>query len=241
MAINPTEAEFYMLHDRRPEYDVLGLTTQELQQYDPDPEATLELKRLRYSRHKELDPSWPNSDPCKRDIFKSIDLRMPPDLVAKSSAFHGNMPSIKPHYHLIRDFCDLYYYVVSAAWRTALETLEPDVHEFFPHELHFTDGAMSDHFVFRERRCLDRFLDPEHSDVVRWLRKSDGVLLWEFPATGAPPKKISAFRRLTVNRHWVRQRPEDVPYAFVSPLLAKKVSPLLPNDTQLIPVALTGQ
>ena len=70
---------------------------------------------------------------------------------------------------MIEDFTDTRhrtYVVVSATWKQAIESLEPDTHQFLPHTFQFTDGVVDGHFILRLGGTLDLQLPSFNADAV---------------------------------------------------------------------------
>jgi hypothetical protein len=233
------DAEFYILYDNRIDEELFGAWNIDpaqyvaidsepivtITQYDPNPAATREIRRLRLARHKQLHP-----DQKFAGVYNLSDdpsVPMSPEMVAKSSAFHGDFPLTKPHYNAIRDFSGSACYVVSDEWKAAIESVEPNVHQFFPHELCFSRVVKSNYYVFR---CCQK--------SAVWRIDVSGKKSWDFspPLTRFGEPRIAIPRLLLVGRHWVEQlQGGDL---FVSSSLARKLHPLLPAETKLSAVTL---
>jgi hypothetical protein len=125
-----------------------------------------------------------------------------------------------------RDYRRIEYYVVSAAWREAVESVEPNVHDFLPLTLEFrTPKRVTSHsvFVMRTRTILLQRIPLKYE-----LRFSNPSI-----NPSSLPFDTAAIR----NRHWFRTPDaEDSHDFFVSAALAQRLRPLLPNDVHLIPV-----
>ena len=162
-------AEFYFLHDGRGEFELIY----NLNQVEADPQETTRLAREIARRRMAVDPDW-TAYAIAPAYFDLPNVAMDPELVLAATAFAAPRPAVLAH-------CDglinptegqtsAYYDVVSADWKAAIESLEPGVHQFFAHELRFSDGVVADRFVFRCRAQIEN---------APWNYRVDSVLdLW---------------------------------------------------------------
>jgi hypothetical protein len=232
------EAEFYIFLFRLREARVrtpsnYDGTFDNLQQRD-DPEAR-RVFRARLARRMDLDPRFrPAGTPV--DHFDDPNLPMTADLFPDYTAFAKPKPEALPHYGLPDE--RTYFWppraVVSPQWKTAVEALEPGVHEFFAHELRFEDATVTDHFLFRARQRVD-FLDFDACADVKIETEWDGARVFRLAPAGVRPRRVVGRREPLRGRHWV----PSAGHGFVSPALAERLWPLLPPGAELAPIELT--
>ena len=237
------DGDFFMLKDGRAEMNVLSGRTirvpetedsQLYDQHDHDPARSKELSMARRQRLRELE-SIPDLTRPSYTLFRDRRFRFDPSLISNPSHFYGPPPQAAIHYDILTDFSveplvglngDLHqttcqYDFVSNEWKAAVESLEPGVHEFFPHELEFSSYTMYGHFIFRDCLELD-FVDLERSGPGGVQRTPLGGLTVAYDPVG-----LAARGEVVAGRHWIRQIGVDFP--FVSRALALKLLPLLPE------------
>lgn len=115
------------------------------------------------------------------------------------------------------------YHFVSAAWKEAIEAVEPGVHEFHPLEVRFADKSFH-HFIFRPMHFGDPadFVDSYVSESYLDLR----------------PPNFMIKRDAVAGKHfiWSCSNTSMLPtYMFLSRELAQRLQPLLANNIFLIP------
>jgi hypothetical protein len=242
------DAEWYLLADRREELGIYfwrqlyeGPGYEANRQYDADPVASEKLRKARadYTRSNSTH-AW---------------LPCPPELVPRRTAVRMNVPDYPIHYEPVSNFGAEpggnnwpYHqiWIVSDGWKKAIEELEPAVHEFFPHEIQFDDGVLTNFWVFREGPAIDVIdharsqLDEPQGEYPGWpINEGSSV----FAMNDDDSRKLLCVRRVAVEgRHWIRYGP------FVSRALAIKLNPLLPcrwpqtpstNATRFCPVSVS--
>lgn len=227
------DGEFFIVSDMRQGGESLSIR----RQYDPDPQETEAIKARRMAYYRTFEPDWTPYE--SHDLFhQRYPGRYPtlppimPDMVHKSSGFKRPKPKRGPDELLkfpILDQATLgpsgshfnfeYYLLVSSEWKAAVESLEPGVHEFFAHDVIFSDGIWP-RYIFRDRQdidCLDQEArEPTTFDISRGRYT------------------IQAKRAALAGRHWVRQ--SGWYYNFVSRDLALLLLPLLPRLVKFMPI-----
>ena len=241
------DGEFFMLQDQRDEADLLSGRTirvpgtedsQLYDQHDRDPDRSKELSMARLQRLRELDP---NPDPTRPpySLFDDRRFRFDAGLLSETSHFYGPPPQQEIHYDFLTDFAREPivgrdgklseaaggYRFVSEEWKDAIEGLEPGVHEFFSHEVEFSDYTMYGHFIFRDCPEME-FADLERSGPGAVQKIPSGPFQGKL-TTKYDPVGLAAKRELVAGRHWVRH--VGVHWPFVSRALALKLLPLLPR------------
>jgi hypothetical protein len=209
------DGEYYIFY--RPIYDSA------LVEYDPFPEETILIRKRRAEYCTALGITWNPEDISFIEPFYKWSLintlAMPPDLVAKG----GGVKRVKPtrnfgHYirGKYRDFAtkNENYNLVSDAWRDAIETIEPSVHEFFEYSLYFTDEIVKRN-IFRIRQAYN----------VRESLIS--------PLEMKTPYSIVADNFLFEGKHFFVDEDMNI---FISRPLAELISPLLNTRDLLTPI-----
>lgn len=239
------DAEWYVLRDQRVEEQTLihiGNEDEEQTQYNPDPAGTAAIGAARAAYCRELDPGWWVDRDRPGWLFEREGIQFGPELIYPASAFDVPKPEVLPHWDQVLDYCIEPYRnflgymqeaglmpIVSGEWRRAMEQFEPDVFQFFPHELRFRNAVVPDYHILRERMAdvVDHSNTPADRRNNSWrVLSGPGLVVWRHAVAG---------------RHWVRQRwSPDV--HFVSRPLAELLHPLLPipeqpTAFQLLPVA----
>jgi hypothetical protein len=239
------DAEWYMFYDARmDEEDCLRPN-----QYDAESPYTGHLSdessgvyRKRASRMLELFPQ--NTNPNSDWIFKDKRQAISPDMVHRDTWFSIRKPVGLEH-HLtvacLSPHAQVGYVVVSAEWRCAIESVEPSIHEFFPHTFNFVGGTYNDRYIFRNRIVRRGFVHPISSTTVS--RASDIRTMSH--AIGSPPPHVFLSHQICMleidatsirEHHWVDLE-LSLDCTFVSKLLAMKLWALLPNGVTLLPMA----
>lgn len=120
---------------------------------------------------------------------------MRPDLVNKNVGFkrpHPKRPLLSfltfPFYDFASYEVDQYT-VISPEWKSAIESVEPGVHEFFPLNVVFKDAIIS-RFIFRERQNIIFFPEGQIVD----------------PYDVLSPNRVKVRRSVLEGRHWVPER-----------------------------------
>ena len=146
------DGEFFMFCDRRGEREFLK---QAPKNKDPDPKFTARVQELRLSYYNSLPESVRLH--YARVCFDNPSFPLNADWVHRSTAYNSKIPRKLADFQRVFDFAESnhVYIVVSADWKAAIESLEPDLHEFFPHEMIFTDGAISDRYIMRTRQIAN--------------------------------------------------------------------------------------
>ncbi len=226
-------AEFYFWHDGRPEWDQLC----EQKQFDPNPAASEARTAAVEARFRARDPDWSPDTSCTQ-YFDVEDADIGPDLVPPVSAFRARRPKSVAHHEWLTSYSyqlASHFWAVSPAWKSAIESLEPGLHQFFPHTLRFADGALTGGFIMRQRQQVEM---PERYFQTEMLQDAfDRITGYRMMVDGKPGR-ITLERGLIAGRHFLR-RPRDNWY-FVSRALAEKLHPLLPNHTSFMPVDVSG-
>lgn len=217
------DGELFLISDQR----AMGTTLSSAGAYDPDPQETEAIKVRRAAHYKTFEPDWVLSFMGSgQDLFhRSYPATPPigPDLVHKQSGFNRPKPQRglgDNLYFPFRDYAteNAYYRVVSPEWKAAVESLEPGVHEFFGHEVVFSDSVWQ-RYIFRDRQRVEIFAEstlPPGSkiDIARF--------------------RGCAKRHAVAGRHWVR--PLGWSIDFVSRELASRLLPLMTGAMSFIPV-----
>lgn len=227
-------AEFYYIHDGRGECEYI-YNSRQVEAY---PEATTRLAREIARRRMAVDPDWTPYESLPT-YFDLPNVEIGPDLVLAATAFEASRPHALPHHDVVRNPSEghtvAYYEIVSAQWKGAIESLEPGVHQFFPHELRFADGVIPDRFIFRCRTHIDTVTGNYRLDDV--LDVWSDVVGYRFVVDdtfGVP----TLDREQVADRHFVYCAAMGARY--VSHALAEKLLPLLPERTALLPVKLSA-
>lgn len=126
--------------------------------------------------------------------------------------------------------------IVSAEWKAAIESVEPGVHQFVPHELRFTGAVVSDRYIFR---CQTRLNAARLYYHVEEVCDAWGDAVGYRFAVNEDLRVPELDRAQAAGRHVV-SGPDNVG-RFVSRALAEKLHPLLPERTALLPVKLSGE
>ena len=201
------EAELYMLIDDRSDRDFLSNRGN---QYADDPAASEALRQAHHARWRAMDPTWKPGKQTPTSIRGEHNFPFTPNLAPRAAAFKRNMPRALPHYDLVGGcgYDPLFgglasgtITVVSTSWKSAIESVEPGVHEFFPFEFRFRDRVATDHFMFRNRQFLD-LVDPtgSHGDG---LTAFDGTFVWSLRVR---PDFVTAKRGVVLGHHWMQHQ-----------------------------------
>lgn len=157
------------------------------------------------------------------------------------TAFAAPCPSELAHIDAIVDqrvegqltvYCD----IVSAAWREAIEGVEPGIHQFIPHALRFADRVIADRFIFRCGTLLDDA--PRYVHVEEVNNAWDDVVGYRIAVNGSFDVPTLEGAQVA-GRHIVASADRFVHY--VSRALAERLLPLLPAGTALLPIRLSGE
>lgn len=237
------EGEFFILVENRGENQVLR------GEFDANPAETKSRAIARLLKWQELYPNPPLL-PHGYPLFDDAKVPYEAAWLPEVTNFKRSIPKKLSHTDRAIDpaiYLDLRkmdtrfafpfgYKVVSKEWKLAIEYVEPGVHEFFPHQLRFADGVISDRFIFRDRRQLE-FIDMDNSMIGGGVQIIGSV-------PGKPRYRIRDFKRkglvakrkLVAGHHWLKQ--VDFGETFVSRKLAERLFPLLPPSTWFEPVVL---
>lgn len=221
------EGDFFYLHDNRSERALLASK----KQYDWDPSHTRALANARIAHFLRVDPVGTRYTHARLDYYDRA-LPLPDRLLHERSCFRTKAPSRLAHFDTILDFCSsATYNIVSAQWADAISALEPGKHEFFPHELQFSDRSVLSHFIFRDRQQIDA-LRPWPA-VPHF---EEGRLVWR---RGANREIVDAGLKgdLVQGCHFVRSNSLNL---FVSRALADRLHTLLPPNVMFYPISLFG-
>jgi hypothetical protein len=242
------DAEWYMLSDRRELHNFFFWRVEDRggwhsdnsdRQYDADPAVSEKLRKATSNYQSSIkDPeflAWsaPNSDrEYRRPLFWYTELPFPAELVPRRTAVRMKAPKHPLHYECVTNFAAEHWrkmWIVSDAWKRAIEDLEPAVHEFFSHEIQFDDVVLTNFWVIRRNYRFDP-LDHERSELDELKEEVDiDSLGWPFDEDDCILKDENS-RRLFVRRkaiegkHWISNGP------YVSRSLAVKLNPLLPSQ-----------
>jgi hypothetical protein len=195
--------------------------------YDPDPKETEAIKAKRAAYYKTLGPKWRDPNIAHEDLFHVLDPVPPamgPELVHKRSGLKRPKPKNGLDHYMqgCMDYATPNYngsYLwVSPEWKAAIESVEPRVHEFFKHEVIFSDGLLP-RYIFRERQTPN----PEKFALL------EDRLVQE-------PFRVHGKRKPLSGRHWVRQG--GFVWNFASRDLAIRLLPLLPSRMRFVPITL---
>ena len=226
-------AEFYFWHEGRAEWDMLG----DQKQFDPDPRASEAITAAVEARFRARDPDW-SPDSCFLSYFDVEDAEIGPDLVPPVSAFRVKRPKSVAHHEWHNSYSyklSSHFWAVSPAWKAAIERLEPGMHQFFPHTLRFSDGALTGGFIMRQRQQVEM---PERFFQTELVQDQlDRVTGYRMMVDGKPGR-ITLERALVAGRHFLRQTGGS--RYFVSRELAEMLYPLLPAQTCFMPVDVSG-
>ena len=129
---------------------------------------------------------------------------------------------------------------VSPTWRTAIEDVEPAIHEFHPLKLRFKQDVEFDRFIFRAMH-IDAIIDLNASDAV--LDGDGRPLRLRYGGSTKYRASYVTLNRAKVNgKHWIKHRelrdPANALHSFVSAQLAEKIRRLMPRGVQLQAVSL---
>jgi hypothetical protein len=241
------EADFYLLYDRRESLSDLScehqidrhqIYTGRLSQESDDIHSRL-VERL-----AELFPEMPPREACM--LYDERQIAFTKDMVHSESFFDTRRPKRLDHHEKLLGLSPLHptkYSVVSMAWKNAIESVEPSVHEFFPHKLNFKDAIIEDRFIFRPRILIPDLLKPispqnssRQQEVKAILSRKPKVVLDPFEVVDGEPD-ISRFEintALLKGHHLISASRDDI---VVSKTLAARLIELLPEEFFLLPVA----
>lgn len=227
------DAPFYMLYDARGDEDLLE------NQFDQEGRVTRqpskETQRIyagRVALMERLDPSSP-----KGKLWQSLQYPVPPALVNRESWFNMRKPERIDHHEPVwcpnpYNINDMYM-VVSSEWKTAIESVEPSVHEFFPHTLRFKNAAVSDRYVFRTRVVIRNCLTPDKMPMPEF---DPFRLCWKDEA-GRELRPEADLERIGAQNWATHIYSDGVASGLVSQRLATRLRPLLPRLVYLWPLS----
>jgi Bacterial regulatory helix-turn-helix protein, lysR family len=204
--------------------------------YDVDPKETEAIKTRRAAFYKALGPKWERAKLGRTcDLFHleyPVPPAMGPEFVHKYSGFRRAKPKRGLDHYIqggldyatygVEAISDMPYTLVSPEWKAAIESVEPDVHEFFEHEVIFTDERVP-RYIFRDRQNV-LFADPQET-------------LFQ-PRLVEQPFRVIGKRKALAGRHWIRHG--DCVWIFVSRELALELLPLLARTMRFVPITLKG-
>lgn len=245
----PPEADYYLFMDER--FEALYLYNNHQYDYGEMYSGELAEENVEiYDRRMELlvalKPELAGNPDLAREMLYQLywdaQVSFSADMIHPISWYSTRLPARIDH---CEDIACLTpkpaggYVVVSAAWKQAIESLEPNVHEFFPHRLCFMDAEI-DGFVFRNRNVASDFLQPigrgvpNRSNEVKAIYAELG--LFHEPTIGTKP--VSDYQ-IAMNRvsglHWLVS--SSPPLRLVSKELATRLVDLLPGRVVLLPMA----
>lgn len=215
-------AEFYYLCDFRGE---LFLSAEE-QAPDADPETSEKIRRARVALAREA--GFYFNDPDRVNIYL-YRIALTPDLVHRATNMDAAMPESPLHFDTICDSAGSTYEIVSPEWKAAIETVEPNIHEFFPHEFRYCDGKIRSCYIMRSGQQLNY---PASKDDLTQMTAS----WWRNPNDGGyrkSPKPVHARRAVLHGKHWVSYNA----HAASRPL-AEKLLPMIPPCMEFVPMEL---
>jgi hypothetical protein len=174
---------------------------------------------------------------------------MPP-----TSWFDSRLPAYLGHIELARWPSDNHpvkhldwLYIVSNEWKYVIESVEPGVHEFFPHRIVFCDAEISDRYIFRNKVAKNNCLLPPDAAFIGNFRYNidnyrveDRMNLpadAEWAIVGYQRADVRVDAAKLTGHHWVSSSRSYPRYNIVSRMLADKLVRLLPRFTFLVPLA----
>ena len=196
---SPT-ADYYLLFDGRPEHAVLA------------------------SQH----PFDLEEIPGQKQLFSNRQASISKDMVHSASFFDTRRPARLDHHDIL---CGPHfsprYILVSAEWKSAIESLEPGVHDFFDHTLHFNDDDVTGFYILRERVIADDCISPM-GQPIEDLREPDPGPRKPRKLNWAPHGHADVAINVTCMRghHWTLFNSY---WPIVSTPLVQKLTPLLPD------------
>ncbi len=215
------DGEFFVLCDHR----VIFSDSIPGGEFVPDLQENEAIKLRRVVYRKSLEPDWETSQFSYADAFHRrypLPLPMAPDLVHTRSIFNRPRKRRKSlELIFLQDHasdCE-WYRLVSPDFKVAIESVEPGVHEFYAHDVVFSD-AVWPRYIFRDRQSVSCFSSETSEPMKLHL----------------PGAKIHASREALAGRHWCRQvgwRSE-----FVSRDLALRLLPLMEPKMTFVPIVL---
>lgn len=184
-----------------------------------------------------------------QNLYRKTQYPLPSNLVHDKSWFKCRMPRlyhheqigcptfIPPKYQGPNSFyADENYTVVSAEWKDAIESVEPGIHEFFPHTLIFVDDIARDRFIFRGRAQVDNCISPRVSLYPEVTEQGDVLKMNFHWALGSAKVEAYVDMAKIADRHWVWHNGEFVVGPLVSRRLALQLAPLLPRFCEFVPL-----
>ena len=219
------DGEYFYICDYRKDHDFVGDGHQK--STDPDEDEAIKRRRfeacLAHDKAAGVTGSYLESYEFRRDVAFT------PDLVHRATTLDCSMPQTLMHYDRVFQGTGGTYDVVSKEWKDAIESFEPHVHEFFPYELHFSDGVVRDYFIMRGTQVVSCFASKEDSKKLfdNCARYQDGTYVDE-------QLPVHAKRELLANRHWINTGLSQIALRA----LAEKLFPLIPRFTELVPLIL---
>ncbi|MFM9938382.1 MAG: imm11 family protein [Hyphomicrobiaceae bacterium] len=245
------DAPFYAMIDNRAEFELLiryarvitDPKTGKVKRGSGRPPTSDEeaaIARAQNQRLRKFDPSAAEH----KLLFDRREFPMEPTLAEEVRRLFGAKPKKFAHRDYIvgmrepgrLNSSSRVYEFVSGEWKTAVESLEPDVHEFFPTTLEFVrpEGkATHSGFVMRDRVFIMDHMPTEFS--FSYEREKGAVLDDQLK-----PVTLTFSKQAVSGRHWFRARSRDPEFArgpFVSRELAERLLPLMPDHVYFVPVA----
>jgi hypothetical protein len=227
------EADFYLFFDEQRDHCIGHLFEENQYEIHEGSEESFEIWDLRTASLVQLDPTFrPDQN---RELYSENWHPITGDMVHRESWFRSREPARIAHYERIQ--CPSpkpapLYTLVSAEWKRAVESIEPDVHEFFPHKLNFRDGVVSDRFIFRHRVVVRDFLRPHCPNSM-----AVGIARVCRDLVDAPEFDYAVPASKFAGRHWIELRERYRTHFFVSRALALRLVELLPDHVVLVPIA----
>jgi hypothetical protein len=235
------DAEYYLFYDSRTD----GPEGMQLQLQYHSHLHEKENARIQNEQAKLLETLDPHqiSEFRPNSLFARIRFPMPAELVHTDSWFASRLPARLEHFETVQappsPHTDQNWYdIVSPEWKAGIESLEPNVHEFFPHTLNFMVGSVTDRWVFRPRIEIEGALLPSGAYVVVIPDDEDfGQMKTHFWQHTKRTGLIDVYLDVAklCGKHWARCE-GDFPYNLVSKPLAEKLLPLLPWASYLLPL-----
>lgn len=182
------------------------------------------------SEHQDLNDLSDNGDGDKRHPNPKHDLPV-------ASYFNTRRPARLAHYDVI--YCpdpipmpgrlrspgrEQWKILVSSKWKSEVESVEPNVHEFFQHTLHFKDEVMPDFYVFRMGNLMSDCIIPYAQPQTDLLDPSK--ITWTKGNGEVNAQRLHGL-------HWILH---DTLWPIISNALAQRLKLLLPRDVYLIPL-----
>ncbi len=198
---NPNPEAYAMLPDGKRDVSYGVSAAQRLDQDLAD-----KLRILRNARYKGAHPNWVEW----QDAMELKDYPLDPEHVHKFGVFRNSIPKRTLHWDSVQadGKTGAWYTIVSADWKAALESVEPNVHQFFRYELRLHDGTViGSRFIFHITQRVG-FIDKTASGYTPHQR-DDGIIYYTKPFvyTGPAMQNLLAINRKAIAGHhlWLDQ------------------------------------